>query len=90
MIVIEKLSPDPQRPYANLLPILDALVAAGNELLDGGFLLNKDGWSCRLAHPIDFGLVEANFRLPPNISLAAEVGSIHDRLSWAQIEGPRS
>ena len=79
---------DPQHPYENLLPILEALLASGNETMDGGFLLNPDGWRCRLRRPIDFGLIAATFELPSNISVSRQHDSVLDRSTWCVIEGP--
>lgn len=85
---IDPESADPKRPYANLLPITDALLAAGNEHLDGGFVLTPAGYVCRLAKPIDVALVRARFSLPPTIEASGEYDTILDRLSWVAIEGP--
>jgi hypothetical protein len=81
-------SPDPTRPYANLLPILDALVAHGNSCLDGGFRLTQGGWECQLTRPIDFAIVAARFALPPSIDASPDYDTILDRQSWCAIEGP--
>lgn len=88
MTVIEKWSPDPSRPYANLLPIVEALVRFGNETSEGGFVSDPSGFRCMMTRPLDLDLVEATFELPPNISLSRDFDSIHDRLSWSIIEGP--
>ena len=85
---IERQSSDPSRPFLNLLPIVDRLVESGNETLDGGFILDPDGWRCRLAEPIDFELIRKQFGLPPNVALGEDHDSVHDRLSWCVIEGP--
>jgi hypothetical protein len=81
-------STDHSRPFENLLPLVDLLVASGNRAVDGGFLLNPDGWRCRLADPIDFDLVRTTFELPANIQISEDLDSILDRLSWCVIEGP--
>ncbi|HYN69070.1 MAG TPA: hypothetical protein VEX41_02540 [Candidatus Eisenbacteria bacterium] len=80
-------SPDRERPYANLLPIAEALAAAGNSILDGGFVLTQGGWECRLGSPIDFDLVSSQFVLPASIEASPRHDSILDRLSWCVIEG---
>ena len=78
------------RPYDNLSPIVDALVAAGNATIDGGFVLNQAGWSCRMTKPVDLDLVRQHFELPPSIDLSAEHDTILDRSTWVAIEGPLS
>jgi hypothetical protein len=64
------------------------LVEAGNEVLDGGFLLSNAGWGCRVARPIDGDLLLATFTLPTNIEFSPEFDTVLDRLSWCSIEGP--
>jgi hypothetical protein len=86
--VIEKWSPDASRPYANLLPIVEALVRSGNETREGGFVSDPGGFRCVMLRPLDLDYVTANFELPPNISLSRDFDSIHDRLSWSIIQGP--
>ena len=76
------------QPFANMLPIVEALVQSGSKTLDGGFLLNPDGWRCRVDRLIDFDLVKDAFELPSSIILSEEHDSILDRLSWCVIEGP--
>ena len=85
---IDTSSPDAERPYANLLPIVDALVSAGNECLSGGFQPSPDAWECRMAQPIDFDLVRRTFSLPPNVVAGPDYDTILDRHTWSVIEGP--
>jgi hypothetical protein len=85
---ISETSPDGNLPYLNLAPIAAALVEMGNETLDGGFVLNPDGWRCRLAKPIDFAFVRTAFEVPPSIDLSEAFDTVHDRRSWCSIEGP--
>jgi hypothetical protein len=87
-IVVAPESPDPARPFANLLPIVDVLVAHGNVPVDGGFVSNPAGWECRLREPIDVELVAAEFQLPPTIQASAFYDAIHDFTSWCTVEGP--
>ena len=75
-------------PFANLLPIFDALRSHGNQPVDGGFVLNPDGWRCRMARPIDADLIRQLFTLPPSIIVSSETDTVLDRLTWASIEGP--
>ena len=69
MIKIGPGDPDAALPYANLLPLVETLLAHGNALVFDGdtFLLTHDGWCCQLRDPIDFDLVEATFVLPATI-----------------------
>jgi hypothetical protein len=88
MMRIDRTSTDDSRPFENLLPLVSLLVESGNRAIDGGFLLDPDGWRCRLADPIGFEVVRANVELPANIQISEEHDSILDRLSWCVIEGP--
>ena len=88
MIPLAGRSHDDRRPFANLLPLVDVLLRGGNALEDDGFVLNPDGWRCRLTDPLDFGLIHANFELPDNIELSCENDTILDKLTWCSIEGP--
>lgn len=85
---IDRISADPSRPYANLLPLVDFLTGLGNFALDGGFILNPDGWRCRLRDRIDFEAVRSEFNFPANVTLSEEHDTILDSLSWCSIEGP--
>lgn len=88
MIEISDRSEDEARPYKNLVPIVEFLVAHQNDLLDGGFLLNPDGWRCRMSKPLDLVLVRQHFALPDTILVSDCHDSILDQLSWCVIEGP--
>jgi hypothetical protein len=88
MITIDRVSPDPKAPYANLVPIVERLVELGNVALDGGFILNPDGWRCSLEKPIDAEAVRREFVLPSNVTISEEYDTIHDSGSWCTIEGP--
>jgi hypothetical protein len=50
---IEKESTDPKRPFDNLQPIIESLIAGGNVAVDGRWVLDPGGWAYRLARPID-------------------------------------
>jgi hypothetical protein len=76
-----------ERPYENLVPIVDALVAAGNTTVTRGFVNSQGGFYCQLAKPIDFDVVAREFELPASISLAPEYDTILDKLSWVAIIG---
>jgi hypothetical protein len=75
-------------PCARLKTIVDALVSTGNSVIDGGFVLNPDGWRCRLTAPINFDLVRSNFDFPVAVVLSEETDSILDRDTWCVLEGP--
>ena len=87
MIAIEPESRDRQRPYANLLPILDVLIEAGNRVVGTGFQLTQGGWECVLTEPIDFGFLRTVVDLPSTITGSEEHDQILDRLSWCAITG---
>lgn len=95
MIEIQAVSSNRQRPYANLVPIVDFLVANGNRLGDfsstngdHGFFGTQGGWQCDLALPIDFALIADTFALPDSIDASPRYDSILDRMSWCVVEGP--
>jgi len=82
--------PDAALPYANLLPLVETLLAHGNALVFDGdtFLLTHDGWCCQLRDPIDFDLVEATFVLPATIGCSRRHDGIVDVLTRSFIRGP--
>ena len=88
MTRIERQSTVTGQPYANLLPMVDLLLSLGNVALDGGFVMNTDGWRCRLGHPIDFETVRRKLEVPASINLSDVHDTILDTLSWCSIEGP--
>ena len=88
MTQIERTSGDRKKPYSNLIPIVELLVANGNQVLDGGFILTQAGWQCRVARPIDVELLLRTLELPPNVEVSSDRDTILDRLSWCVIEGP--
>jgi hypothetical protein len=87
MVINEGDDSSPQ-PFTNLLPIVDALASGGNPPLDGGFVLDPDGWRCRMTRPIDFELIAARFTLPPSIVASRATDTVLDRSTWISIEGP--
>lgn len=88
MTRIERQSTIAAQPYANLLPIVNLLLRLGNVALDGGFIMNPDGWRCRLANAIDFVVVRKEFEIPSSINLSEVHDTILDTLTWCSIEGP--
>lgn len=87
---IARESTDSERPYLNIQPIVDALIAHGNSTAEGGFRRDPSGWACMLTKSIDFDFVRAEFELPSNIKLGEVWDSIHDELTWTVIEGPNT
>jgi hypothetical protein len=88
MIHVSDVSEDPARPWLNLIPIVEFLEAHGNTLLDGGFILNPDGWRCRMSVSLDLEGIRENFILPKTIFLSDSHDSVLDKRSWCVIEGP--
>ena len=88
MTEIARESLDPRKPYANLLPLVDALVRSGNTLADGGFVVNPDGWRCRFTQRLDIQFIGEQFKLPGTVQVSEEYDTILDRLTWCSIEGP--
>lgn len=84
---IAKLSKDPSRPYLNLEPLIELLAKSGNPAVADGFVMERDGWICQLAKPIDFELLISNFEIPSSIVLSPEHQSILDQNSWVEIVG---
>lgn len=83
-------------PYEHLIPIVRCLLANGNRPFPSmggnprdalGFYMDRDGWRCDLAKPINFGLVGQSFILPNSIELHQESDSIVCRRSWIQVSG---
>jgi hypothetical protein len=85
---VEASSSGPAHPLAHLERVVALLVANGNEPLSTPwFVLDRDGWTCLLRHPIDFDLLEATFDLPTSILISREHDSILDTLTWTEIKG---
>ena len=85
---VDRESGDASRPYADLLPLVEGLLAAGNAYVDGGFIQNPDGWRCRLARPIDFALLRRSFVVPESVLLSSAHDTVVDKRTWCSIEGP--
>lgn len=88
MIPLARCSEDDQRPFANLLPLVDVLCQGGNALDGDGFVLNPDGWRFWFARPLDLARIRERFEVPDSIRLSPEHDMILDRLTWCSIEGP--
>ena len=82
-------------PYGHLVPLVELLTQHGNRpiLLSGaglsGFHPTQGGWQCDLERPIDFGLIEDSFELPPSIKLRPDRDEILCEQSWTLINGSR-
>jgi len=78
-----------ERPYENLLPLVDALVAGGNRWTSptGPFYRDRDGWRCDMEDALDFEMIEELFELPPSIEVSPAYGTVLDRNTWVIIEG---
>ncbi len=84
------------KPYSHLEPIVEALLAAGNELSDPlpnfplegkEFYMDRDGWKCDLKKPIDFNLIASKFELPSSIVISEKNNSILCQNTWVEIRG---
>jgi hypothetical protein len=85
---IDPFPPDEGPPYAHLEPIVDALLAAGNEVAGPSkFYLDRDGWRADLRRPINFGLIEERFDLPDSILLAKSRDAVLCQNTWIEIRG---
>lgn len=63
--------------YALLDPILDLLLANGNELATTfRWGSNPTGYFAILKRPIDFSLIEKNFEVPEIVALNREYGEV--------------
>jgi len=89
LIKIGPGDPDASLPYANLLPLVEVLLAHGNTLAfeSDPFRLTRDGWYCELREPIDFDLVEATFVLPATTVCSRRRDGIVDVLTRSFITG---
>jgi hypothetical protein len=77
---------DPE--WAHLQPLVDALVAAGNEPVDGGFRANQGGTDCYMRDPLDYDVLRPLVAQDPHrdrISMSDDrVDCLH---CWAGIGG---
>jgi hypothetical protein len=71
-----------------LLPLVSVMVERGNRAIDDGFILNPDGWRCRMQEPLDVDLIAEVFGLPGSIHLDPAHDTVVDQLTWCSIEGP--
>ena len=81
----------PGRYYERLVPIVEALVEAGNRLVhedgDRGFIPQQDGYNAYLTDPIDFDLLERVFEVPDDLLLDRERDLLMDRRTFAMVYG---
>lgn len=94
--IISSLPHNGAKPYTHLEPIVELLLASGNELSDPlpsfplqdkGFYMDRDGWKCDFKMPIDFKLVTSNFEIPPSIIISEKNNSIFCQKTWVEIRG---
>jgi hypothetical protein len=100
--MIEPGDPDSPTPYGHLVPVVEALLRAGNRLADSdavkqqqllglpagsGFYATQGGWTCSLAEPIDFELLRRSFDFPESIHFNVERDVIACDRTWIEISG---
>jgi hypothetical protein len=72
--------------YENLQPIVDFLIASGNEVMfPERFIPSPGGLYCRMKNKIDIDLIRETFELPETIKLSENPSSIFDLLTWTEI-----
>ena len=85
---------DEAAPFTHLVPLIDLLVAHGNQPLAmtranrWGFYRTQGGWMCAMRDPIDFSLIRRSFELPPSIRLNPAADAIYCDRTWIEIKGP--
>jgi hypothetical protein len=80
--------PSARPVYSHLEPIVDLLIANGNQLaLDYKWGENRTGFYCFMSKALDFDLIENHFSLPNFIRLDRENGVIECDQTWATIRG---
>lgn len=80
------MTPDPELRHFDAL--IEALVAAGNLPLDGGFVQSQGGWVCRLRSPLDRHVVYAHMSADPHdVVFDASEDAVHCRHCWGVVEG---
>jgi hypothetical protein len=76
--------------WAHLQPLVDALVAAGNETRDGGFRPNQGGTDCYMRDPLDYDVLRPLVAQDPHRD---RISMGDDRLDclhcWAGIGGAK-
>jgi len=90
--VIKQFSPNLKRPYEkpyeHLQPIVEALIASGNEPLNSSvWVQSRDGWRSDFKRPLDFNLLNELFEFPKSIKLMNESDKIFCQNSWIDIRG---
>jgi hypothetical protein len=73
--------------WDHLLPLVDALVASGNELVDGGFRPNQGGSECCFRLPLDPSVVSAFVEADEHVAYDQAADAVHCRHCWAAILG---
>ena len=83
-----------QPAYAHLLPLVQALVDAGNAVDRFGpegqlFDVDQSGYIAYLTDRIDWAWVQEHFVLPDLVRYDAERDEISDMKNWVSIVGPQ-
>lgn len=74
--------------YLHLEPIVDLLLANGNQLSrEYRWGENRTGFYCFLKRSLDFDLIERTFELPSFVRLNREEDAIECDRTWATIRG---
>jgi hypothetical protein len=69
-------------------PLLDALISAGNTLVDGGFVPSQGGPVCYLRRPLDLSIVETFVSGDPDrLSYDRQTDTVHCRHCWGAVGG---
>jgi hypothetical protein len=85
--VIADIGPMNSPVYTHLQPLVDFLLASGNEL-SHAFMWgsNRDGYYCHLAKPIDFQALEKSFIIPRTVHFIPERDTIYCERSGSIIQ----
>src|SRR4051812_4296630 len=89
---IEPGPPDGHAAYEHLVPLVEALIAHGNELAHpptggGVFSFNQGGPVAHLKKRIDWTWVQQNFELPELVRYDRRGDEIFDHRNWVSILG---
>lgn len=77
--------------YANLQPLLNALVQDGNKVVSyPEWRTDQGGWYAALDKPINFALIRERFHLPVTVELGDEIDTIFCSSTFVEIRGGRA
>lgn len=81
-------NPSARPVYLHLEPIVDLLLANGNELSrEFRWGENRTGFYCFFKRPLDFDLIEKTFDIPSFVRFDREGDAIECDRTWATIRG---